>query len=398
MNNVALSLLLLLNVTGVAFSKSGEEECSTVVVSGTVTPDGGPLLWKNRDTDQLSNKVVFVDDKPYSYLALVNADDSTGVMVWAGLNSAGLAIANSVAYNLPRKTDEYADLEGVIMASALRKCATVDEFELFLKSRLGPDLGSQANFCLIDAHGSSAIFEAHNHAYARINAAECPEKYIVNTNFSRSGTEDQGSGYLRFDRESELFKAVSSDRITHEYILQTVARDLGHPLVVSPPREEWNRLPSGTPRWIHSNHTIDRGSTACAVVFQGVKSGANPDKAIMWVILGEPVCSIAIPLWVAAGAPPRELKDGNDAQIFVESRRLKELLRPLKSRERKEYLDLTRLDNNAGTGWLPSLLDSERGIFAETAELQKENPSVRQRTDYEAVVAKRVLSILQKIR
>jgi hypothetical protein len=31
------------------------------------------MLWKNRDTDNLSNKVVFVREAPFSYLALVDA-------------------------------------------------------------------------------------------------------------------------------------------------------------------------------------------------------------------------------------------------------------------------------------------------------------------------------------
>lgn len=32
--------------------------CTSAVVSGKVTPDGRPLLWKNRDTDYLRNQVT----------------------------------------------------------------------------------------------------------------------------------------------------------------------------------------------------------------------------------------------------------------------------------------------------------------------------------------------------
>ena len=34
--------------------------CTSAVVSGKVTPDGRPLLWKNRDTDYLRNHVAYI--------------------------------------------------------------------------------------------------------------------------------------------------------------------------------------------------------------------------------------------------------------------------------------------------------------------------------------------------
>jgi len=62
----------------VVIGARGAQECTTAVFSGAATPDGRPILWKNRDTDTLSNKVVHVDDKPFSYLGVVNAQDPDG--------------------------------------------------------------------------------------------------------------------------------------------------------------------------------------------------------------------------------------------------------------------------------------------------------------------------------
>ena len=76
--------------------------CSTAVFGPAATADGAPLLWKNRDTDVLSNKVVFVPEKPFSYLGLVNAEETSGRSVYAGLNAEGFAIFNSVAYQPAR--------------------------------------------------------------------------------------------------------------------------------------------------------------------------------------------------------------------------------------------------------------------------------------------------------
>lgn len=117
----------------------------------------------------------------------------------------------------------------------------------------------------------------------------------------------------------------------------------------------------------------------------------------MWVILGEPVTSIAVPLWVAAGTPPPELWDGKDAPLCKEALRIKNVLRPLKSRERREYLDLTRLDNSAGTGWLPTTLSVERDIFQKTRDLLKGRGSDSELAEFERATAARVLSVLQGI-
>ena len=71
-SRVLLTVLLfagIISAPGLLATRSGSQECTTAIFTGEATADGRPMLWKNRDTDQLSNKVVFVDDRPYSYLA-----------------------------------------------------------------------------------------------------------------------------------------------------------------------------------------------------------------------------------------------------------------------------------------------------------------------------------------
>jgi hypothetical protein len=148
--------------------------------------------------------------------------------------------------------------------------------------------------------------------------------------------------------------------------------------------------------WLHTNYTIDRPSTASATVIHGVRPGEDPSHTTMWVALGEPLTSIAVPLWVSAGQPPAELWEGKDAPLTRESERLKSLLRPLKSTERQEYLDLTQLDNAAGTGWLPMTLAAERDNFKQADDLMKKNPSVEDLASFEKAVAARTLAVLKK--
>ena len=393
-------ILLVLALAGAALGAAlaaGREECTSAVVTGAATADGRPILWKNRDTDSLSNKVVLVREKPYDYLAVVNAGQPSGRIVWGGLNAAGFAIINTVAYNLPGAAGGAADLEGHVMADALRRCATADDFEEYLKANLGGGLGCQTNFCVIDAQGGAAIFETHNLGYRRLAATDAQPAYLLNTNFSRTGEPDAGAGYCRFDRERELFAAVPAGQLTHGFILQTAARDLGHAYVRHPGPTEWKQLPADRPEWIHAERTIDRGATACAIVVHGVSPGEDPRYATLWIVLGEPVCSIAVPLWVAAGETPSELSAGTAAPIYAEARRLQRQLRPLPGPDRHEYLDLRRLDNRDGTGWLPGNLEVERATLAEAAKLLAGHPTPARLAEFQSAAAARALAALRRV-
>lgn len=370
------------------------EECSTVVTTSLGTVDGRPILWKNRDTENLNNRVIFVQETPYSYLALIDDDDTSGRVAWSGLNSAGFAVCNSVAYNLPERSGDLKDLEGQIMADALRTCATIDDFERYLQGRLGKALGAQTNFCVIDARGGAAILETHNRGFQRWNAASSPGGYLVNTNYARSGTTGKGSGYMRFQRESLLLDQAPGKRLSVPYLFQNVTRDLGHLLLRHPSREEWKLLDEGTPFWVYTNHCINRGSTAAAVMVQGVRRGEDPMTATLWVALGEPVTTIAVPLWVGAGPTPGPVHHG---LITTEALRLKGKARPGKHSEEGEYLDLTKLDNRAGSGWLPKLLEEERKVMEETRVFEAGKPDVPLRAAFQSKIAARVWEVLRAL-
>jgi hypothetical protein len=391
---MALGLTVCL---GVCLMDAHAEECTTAVIGGSASVDGRPILWKNRDTEQLENRVVFVRETPHSYLGVVDADDASGRRVFVGLNLAGFAIMNTVAYNLPKQSDEAQDLEGTIMADALRLCATVADFEAYLEANLGRALGSQANFGVIDAAGGASVFEVHNHGIERLGAADSPEGTILVTNFSRSGEEDEGRGYVRFDRLTELFEADEDGRYSFDQVLGTFTRDLQNPFLWRLDPAQHASLRADTPHFISTRHTIDRRWTASATVIHGAGAGADPRDATMWVILGEPVCAIAVPLWVEAGEVPAELDGETAAPINEEAMRLKAVLRPYRDEERSEYLDLARLDNAEGTGWLPVLIAKEKEIFERTAEFLESGPNAEEKARFQREVAAEVLETLDGI-
>jgi hypothetical protein len=400
MKQTKSAIVLLFVISLLAFpasDRSEREQCTAAVISPLATADGAPILWKNRDTGTLSNKVVYVKAVPFNCLVLVNAGSTSGRHAWAGLNSAGFAIMNTVAYNLPEKPGEVNDLEGIIMADALRICRTVDDFEEYVRANLGPELGSWANYGVMDASGKAFIYEVHNHGYEKFDAASASDGYLVVTNFARSGKENKGAGYLRFERASQLFQSLPEKQIAFQDILSHFTRDIGHVLLRHPSLPDLKSLPAGENRWLFSRDCIDRPITSAAVVMVG-KNPSNPDSlATMWVIPGEPLSAVAVPLWVEAGSCPKSLWEGEEAPMWQESLRIKDILRPLKEGNKRDYINLTRLDNADGTGYLPLLLETEKEIIKTTLKFLNENRTSAELAAFGEKMVEKALSTLKKI-
>lgn len=88
------SIFMLCLMNGNLFS------CTAAVVSGKATPDGRPLLWKNRDTSNPDNKVIFLRGEKFGFIAVINAGDRNAVNIWQGVNSQGFAIMNTASNDL----------------------------------------------------------------------------------------------------------------------------------------------------------------------------------------------------------------------------------------------------------------------------------------------------------
>ncbi|MGD9020523.1 MAG: hypothetical protein PVF46_01905 [Lysobacterales bacterium] len=373
------------------------EECTSAVLSPSATESMAPVLWKNRDTGVLSNRVVHVQEQPFDYLALVNGDDPSGRRAFAGLNSAGFAIMNTVAYNLPDPPGEAKDLEGTIMADALRTCRTVDDFAAYLEANHGDHLGSLANFGVIDAQGGAAIFEAHNHGHTRLDAANDPAGYLVNSNFARSGREGKGGGYLRFERAAELFGSLDSEKMPFTTILSRFSRDTGHVLLQRPSAEEMALVPPVEPVWISTRDSINKHATSAAVVIVGRKPGVQDSVATMWVIPGEPLSAVAVPLWVEAASSPAQLALGDpDAAMWAESLRIKNILRPLREGHKKEYLNLTPLANREG-GFRQYLDAVEADILRLTAEFLQSGHTTGEYRAFQEAMTLRAYEALRSV-
>jgi len=368
------------------FIMQSADACTVAVVSSKGAKDGRPLLWKNRDSSFDANKVMSFKGKKYKFIGLVNSEDAEGKEVWAGVNSAGFCIMNAASYNM--NTGEKAkaeqdskyklrkDEEGFFMKEALGKCATVDDFERFLKDTKG-DRGIEANFGVIDAAGGAAFFEADNNSYTGYYATDtriAPEGYIVRTNYSFVGERNEGHGYIRYDRVAELFHRESArGGIDKSWLITVASRDMVNSLTGEDPLSEPLPLNRFDRKMYYVNDSFARRTACATVVFQGVKKGEHPGRTIMWTRLGHPLCSVALPLW-AATADKSELCTGEDnAPIDRFALHWLERIFPYKGGSRNRYLDLAPLVNRQGTGLLRKLQSIETKIISETDRMMAES-------------------------
>ncbi|HHW80551.1 MAG TPA: hypothetical protein GX746_02485, partial [Bacteroidales bacterium] len=65
------------------------EACTTAVIAAKNSASGKSMIWKLRDTDNLKNAMRYFNDGTYTYLGLVNSNDTLGEHVWGGSNSVG---------------------------------------------------------------------------------------------------------------------------------------------------------------------------------------------------------------------------------------------------------------------------------------------------------------------
>jgi Acyl-coenzyme A:6-aminopenicillanic acid acyl-transferase len=346
--------------------------CTTAIVSGKFTNNGRPLIFKHRDTGTLQNRIMYFEDGKYKYMGVVNSQDTLGKEVWMGTNSAGFCIMNSASYNLKTNdTTNIQDREGIVMKLALKECKTLEDFEKLL-DELPKPLGVEANFGVIDAFGGAAYYETDNWGFTKIDVNDpkiAPFGYVIRTNYSFTGTRDDGYGYIRYLTAEELFyNAEATKSIDHKFFLKDISRSLKHSLL----KKNWAKdfpKKSNDPFYIITQDYIPRYSSASSFLCEGVKKGEPAELTTMWTILGYQLCSVAIPTWISAGPelPNVAIADetGN-APICDAALKLKKQVYPIERGNGTSYMNLTSLYNKDDGGIYQKLRKIEDEIFFTT--------------------------------
>ena len=356
--------------------------CSSAVISGKITPDGRPLLWKNRETGHLRNHMAYVNGEKYDFVANVNSDNYPAQKeAWIGYNTAGFALMNTQSFNLVKgdiADDDRGPDNGKVMYRALEVCATVADFCHFLDTIQKPS-GIEANFGVIDAQGGAAMFEVDEHTYKMFDANDpnvAPHGYIARTNFSNGGELNVGYGYVRYlEVERVLSKACAMGGITPQLIFTDLARSFRNNILDIDLKSGDFNAPKAS-GWFTDQDFIPRKDTSCSIVVQGVKKGENPELGIVWTILGYPPTSVAVPLWVKDNLPAvvsynKELEASPLSAASLQLAQEK-VFHYKQGGGTNHYLHWENLYNLQGTGIMQNMMKVEDKVYRNTLPLIQE--------------------------
>lgn len=353
--------------------------CTSAIIGAEANPSGRPMLWKNRDTSTIDNKVEYVAGKngEHSYVGLFNANDARLSEAWMGMNDAGFAVMNTASYNI--KDDKVSakkmDKEGILMAKALKTCVTVDDFENFLKTYPRP-MGVEANFGVIDAYGNGAYFETNNHSFVKYDLKDAPDHVLVRTNYSHSGRQNEGYGFVREANACHLLKPYTEKgQITPELLTETLSRSFWHDM-------KQRDYSLGPDKWVIDQDFIPRYKSTATVVIEGCKPlqpGEKPTEDfiarqyIMWTGLGYPPCSEIVPVWCREDGVRADLQgSGSNGHSpmgdMVKARRAEVF--PITKGNGEKYIDMEKLFNKEGSGYVQTLVPKNIEVYRQTKALR----------------------------
>lgn len=351
--------------------------CTSAIVGADANPSGRPMLWKNRDTSNIDNKVEYVAGRngEHSYVGLFNADDRKLEQAWMGMNDSGFAIMNTASYNLKddKVPAKMMDKEGYLMAKALKTCVTVDDFARFLDSYPRP-MGVEANFGVIDAHGNGAFFETNNHSFIRHDLKDAPGHVLVRTNYSHSGRKDEGYGFVREANACHLLEPYIKDRnVTPELLTENLSRTFWHDMK----KRDYSEGPD---RWVIDQDFIPRYKSTATVVIEGCRPLAEGEPVdskeiagqyIMWTGLGYPPCSEIVPVWCRPDGVDARLRGtgdkGRSSMCDMVKERRSEVF-PIKKGNGDKYIDMRKLYNEEGTGYVQILVPKNKATYEKYRE------------------------------
>lgn len=280
-----------------------------VGVVGPGAAGGRPLLWSMRDGGSEDLVVQALADGAVPYFAWCEAGHPE--RVHGGANVAGLGVVAVLV-----AVDGLAEAEAKLAAllqDALRSCRTLAELEVLLQKGDADGRGFAANLAALDAAGAAAMFDVQPNTWTRADATIADRGFLVRDGRLPVSTAPADG------RRALAEAACRSPGVTElsaRIVLQRVLRD------VTPPTGA-PRAPAGR---LDTRALVHRQSTTGALVVQGVANGEHSGWTQMWVTLGQPLCSTAMPLFPAAGAVPRPVAGDPRSALAAQSRRLQELL------------------------------------------------------------------------
>ena len=354
-----LTLLFLTYSYSIFGQSFNQEECTIGVAIGWATDDGRPLLWKTRDDTERNNEVKYNTSFTYKFISVSNVGSST--LSWMGVNEHGFAILNSTSADLV--TNTFGLGNGSLMRNVLGNCKTVAEFQKYLDSTNITGRSTRANFGVIDSTGAAAIYETGGNKYTKFDADSSANGYIIRTNFSFTG--GGSGGMLRYNRSSVIINNLfSGDTLNYKSIIRYQMRDFSddssNPISI-PYANSWeNGIPFG---YINCEKSICHSNSVSSAVIHGVLPKEFAGLTTMWVLLGQPASSIALPYW-PVGKTPLEADGASTSQLCDKAKEISTIL--FDYSVDSNYVDSYKLRNSNGEGLWSCTFPLEDFVFSET--------------------------------
>lgn len=350
--------------------------CTSFIVSGKATKDGRPMIFKNRDTGDANNVVVVAQGELYRYLGIAASWDKKPTSIWGGHNEVGFAIINTAAYNMNGCRVKDSDNDGVVMRRALEVCRTLADFEHLLDTLPKP-LDVNSNFGVLDGEGGCAYYETGDSSYVKFDAndpREAPNGYIVRTNHGLTGCRSIDRGVERFMAITNFMAETHrKGNLDCEYLIANAPRYLTHGLTKQNLYEQLPKDENDT-RYIHFSEFIPRYITSSVLLVQGAAPGESPSHTVSWTNIGWPCGSVAIPLMLEEDVPlPSIVQRDESGKSWLCSQSIEQKQRVFSLRRGnvRDYIDLSKLVNAAGTGIVQRVMPLEREVFNQAREALK---------------------------
>ena len=338
--------------------------CTVMIVAASATKDGRPLLFKNRDSSSAYMVEMKVEDgNGFKHMAQYALSDGNWMGPWGGFNEEGFCIVNTLSYNFSGA--EFASMNSQIIDMALRQCRTTADFEQLIDG-LSKPIDVKANYGVIDAQQHAAFYEVGPNGYTKYDVDDpqiAPNGVLVRTNYSLTGDTDRKVGEERW-KAAELFAAVAiaSGQLDWRNILQTLPRYLMH-------CNGTNLYATAPATWNEETKTdidgyIPRHSSTNTMLMQGVKDSESPLLTTCWAMVGPPIATAAVPLFLTPNSilPQKVMANGGNAWLCEKGQQLKAVIFPYPENTTKN-IDLSKLYNREETGILQRILKIEEEII-----------------------------------
>jgi hypothetical protein len=120
-------------------------------------------------------------------------------------------------------------------------------------------------------------------------------------------------------------------------------------------------------QYVYFRDYIPRYYSSAAIVIQGVMPDESPKLTTMWTILGFPLSSVAVPVWITDEGKLPLILQGNEkgiAPLCDLALKLKDKMFSTQKDARENYINLAAVVNKENTGILQKLIPVEDEVLS----------------------------------